>query len=109
MREGKLFTISQIEVLNAYKAVKANKGAGGVDGVKLEEFDKNRKNNLYTLWTRMSSGSYFPQQVKGRKYPRKSALEAIGTARKKGFQMKWVVTFDMVGFFDTIDHGQHNF
>ncbi|SDN34841.1 hypothetical protein SAMN05660299_02563 [Megasphaera paucivorans] len=37
--------------------------------------------------------------------PRKSALEAVGTARKRCFQMKWVVEFDIVGLFDNINHG----
>lgn len=64
MKEGKSFQISQKEVLNAYKAVKANKGTGGVDDVDIEEFEKNWKNRLYTLWNRLSSGTYSPRQVK---------------------------------------------
>ena len=64
MSEGKSFQISQNQVLTAYKLVKANHGAGGVDGVTFEEYGKNLKNNLYKLWNRMSSGSYFPQPVR---------------------------------------------
>lgn len=65
MKEGKSFQITQNEVLSAYKAVKANKGAGGVDRADFEMFEKNGKNRLYTLWNRMSSGTYFPKPVRG--------------------------------------------
>ena len=58
---GKSFDISKWEVWEAYRQVKANRGAPGVDGVTLEEFDKDLKNNLYKIWNRMSSGSYFPR------------------------------------------------
>ena len=51
-------------VWEAYKRVKANKGSSGVDGESLEVFEKDLKNNLYRLWNRMSSGSYFPPPVK---------------------------------------------
>jgi len=44
--------------------VKANRGSSGIDGVELEEYDKNLPSNLYKLWNRMSSGSYFPRSVK---------------------------------------------
>ena len=60
---GKSFDISKWEVWEAYRQVKANRGAPGVDGVTLEEFDKDLKNNLYKIWNRMSSGSYFPPPV----------------------------------------------
>jgi len=62
---GKPFDISKWEVLDAWKKVKANKGAPGVDGMTLGEFEKDLKGNLYKVWNRMSSGSYFPPQVKG--------------------------------------------
>ena len=48
----------------AYKAVKSNKGAAGVDGQNIEEFDKNIGKNLYKIWNRMSSGTYFPKAVR---------------------------------------------
>ncbi len=60
---GKSFDISKWEVWEAYRRVKANRGAPGVDGVTLEEFEKDLKNNLYKIWNRMSSGSYFPPPV----------------------------------------------
>ncbi|MGI5143550.1 hypothetical protein [Streptomyces sp. CA-106110] len=60
---GKPFEISKRAVWEAYKKVKANKGASGVDGVSIEEFEKDLKGNLYKIWNRMSSGSYFPPPV----------------------------------------------
>ena len=72
MRQEKPFEISQQEVLGAYKKVKANRGAPGIDGVDFEEYEKDLKNNLYKLWNRMSSGSYFPQAVRGVSIPKKS-------------------------------------
>ena len=65
MNEGKPFEISRYQVQDAYKRVKANRGAGGTDGVDFAEFETDLKNNLYKIWNRMSSGSYFPTAVKG--------------------------------------------
>ena len=59
-------------VWNAYLVVKANKGAGGVDGIELEEFEKDLKKNLYKIWNRMCSGSYFPPAVKTVTIPKKN-------------------------------------
>ena len=64
MSKAKPFSISKQEVWEAYKRVKANKGGAGVDGVSIEEFEKDLGNNLYKLWNRMSSGSYFPPPVR---------------------------------------------
>ena len=64
MIKTKSFVISKSVVWEAYKRVKANKGSSGVDGETLEVFEKDLKNNLYRLWNRMSSGSYFPPPVK---------------------------------------------
>jgi len=47
-------------VWEAYKRVKSNKGSAGIDDQSIEEFERDLKNNLYKLWNRMSSGSYFP-------------------------------------------------
>lgn len=58
--EAKPFSISKREVSVAYKQVKANKGAAGVDGQSIADFEKKLGDNLYKLWNRMSSGSYFP-------------------------------------------------
>lgn len=60
----KSFVIPKQLVWEAYRRVVANKGAAGVDGQSLEDFDKDLENNLYRIWNRMSSGSYFPPPVK---------------------------------------------
>jgi len=77
MKEGKSFCITKTEVLEAYKRVKANKGAGGIDGIELEEFERNWKNNLYKLWNRMSSGSYFPKAVRGVEIPKRDGNKRL--------------------------------
>jgi RNA-directed DNA polymerase len=67
---GKPFDISKWEVQDAWEKVKANKGAPGVDGVTLAKFEKDLKGNLYKIWNRMSSGSYFPPPVKAVEIPK---------------------------------------
>ena len=61
----KPYQISKHLVWEAYQKVKANKGAAGVDGESLQAFEAKLKDNLYKLWNRLSSGSYFPPSVKG--------------------------------------------
>jgi retron-type reverse transcriptase len=137
--KAKPFCISKQEVLDAFKRVKSNRGAAGVDEQSIEEFDRDMKNNLYKLWNRMSSGSYFPPPVlrveipKGgggtrplgiptvadriaqmvvktrlepelEKYfhadsygyrPGKSAVEAVGIARKRCWRYDWVLEWTL--------------
>ena len=69
---GKPFDISKQEVWRAYQKVKANKGAPGVDDCSVEAFEKDLKNNLYKIWNRMSSGSYFPPPVRAVEIPKPS-------------------------------------
>jgi RNA-directed DNA polymerase len=64
MGKAKSYDISKKIVWEAYKRVKANRGAAGVDGQSLAEFEKDLKRNLYKVWNRMSSGSYFPSPVR---------------------------------------------
>ena len=68
----KPFDIPKSMVWEAYQRVKANKGAAGVDGQSVEQFGQDEKNNLYRLWNRMSSGSYFPPPVKAVEIPKAS-------------------------------------
>jgi RNA-directed DNA polymerase len=68
--EDKPFHISKQLVWEAYKRVKANKGAAGVDKQSIEEFEKDLKNNLYKIWNRMSSGTYFPPPVRAVEIPK---------------------------------------
>ena len=64
MREAKPYSISKQVVWEAYKRVKANKGAAGVDEESIADFEVNLRGNLYKIWNRMSSGSYFPPPVR---------------------------------------------
>src|ERR1043165_1826959 len=64
MAEVKPYTISKQVVWEAYQKVKANNGAAGVDGQSIEAFETDLKNNLYKIWNRLSSGSYFPPPVR---------------------------------------------
>ena len=148
MEQAKPFCITKRQVWEAYKRVKANKGAAGVDGQTLEAFEQDLEGNLYKLWNRLASGSYFPPPVlrveipKGdgrmrplgiptvadriaqtvvKQYlepelekhfhpdsygyrPGKSALDAVGMARKRCWQSDWVLDLDIKGFFDNLDH-----
>ncbi|RZL07685.1 MAG: hypothetical protein EOO89_22695 [Pedobacter sp.] len=56
--------ITRVMVWQAYKKVRANKGSGGIDNMSWEWLDNNLKSELYKLWNRLSSGSYFPKPVK---------------------------------------------
>lgn len=64
MSEAKPYVIPKQLVWEAYQRVKANRGAAGVDGESLAAFEKDLKGNLYKIWNRMSSGSYFPPPVR---------------------------------------------
>ena len=68
--QDKPFVIDKMTVWEAYRRVKANKGAAGVDGQSIEEFEQDLKGNLYRIWNRMSSGSYFPPPVKAVEIPK---------------------------------------
>ncbi len=68
---AKPFDISKWAVWDAYKKVKANQGAAGVDGESIAEFERNLKGNLYKIWNRLSSGSYFPPPVRAVEIPKR--------------------------------------
>jgi len=148
LKQAKPFCITKRQVWEAYKRVKANKGAAGVDGQTIEKFDEDLENNLYKLWNRLTSGSYFPPTVLRVEIPKsdggvrplgiptiadriaqmvvknqlepelekhfhtdsygyrpgKSALDAVGQARKRCWKYGWVLDLDIKGFFNTIDH-----
>lgn len=72
---AKPFDISKRLVWHAWQLVRANRGAAGVDEESLESFERNLKSNLYRLWNRMSSGSYFPLPVRQVMIPKKSGGE----------------------------------
>src|SRR5271165_5917636 len=79
MKSAKSFVIAKREVWEAYQQVKANRGAAGIDEETIAMFDQNLSRNLYKLWNRMSSGSYFPPPVKQVEIPK-----AKGGTRKLG-------------------------
>jgi len=62
--QTKSFEIPKELAIEAYRRVKANKGCAGVDDQSIHDFDQDLKNNLYKLWNRLSSGSYYPSPVK---------------------------------------------
>lgn len=68
----KPFVISKAIVWEAFKRVKANRGGSGVDNESVEAFESNIGDNLYKLWNRMGSGSYFPPPVKAVPIPKKN-------------------------------------
>ena len=70
MSKAKPFEISKWEVWEAYQKVRANQGAAGVDGVSIEVFEQDLQGNLYRIWNRMSSGTYFPPPVKAVAIPK---------------------------------------
>jgi RNA-directed DNA polymerase len=133
------FAISKKIVWQAYLRVKASKGGAGIDAVSIAEFERDLKNNLYKIWNRMSSGTYFPPPVRtvlipksnggvralgiptvGDRVaqtvvkiyleplveptfhpdsygyrPRKSAHDAVETARQRCWRYNWVIDLDI--------------
>ena len=79
MTSTKPFVIAKREVWEAYQQVKANRGSAGIDEETIAMFEQNLSRNLYKLWNRMSSGSYFPPPVKQVEIPK-----AKGGTRKLG-------------------------
>jgi RNA-directed DNA polymerase len=145
---NKPFSISKQIVYAAWREVKGNKGSAGIDGISTKEYEQYLSKNLYKLWNRMSSGTYYPQPVRLVEIPKKnggkrplgiptvndriaqnvvvlhinerldkefhtdsyayrskrSAIDAIATARQRCWKYDWVLDMDISKFFDTIDH-----
>ena len=77
METTKPFNIPKKLFVQAFKLVKANGGSAGIDRESIEDFEKNLKDNLYKLWNRMSSGSYFPPPVMAIPIPKKTGGERL--------------------------------
>jgi RNA-directed DNA polymerase len=77
LEKTKPFNIPKKLFVQAYKLVKANAGAAGVDQETIADFERNLQDNLYKLWNRMASGSYFPPPVRAVPIPKKSGGERI--------------------------------
>lgn len=98
MRETKPFSISKKAVKIAYERVKANKGTYGVDEQSIKDFERNLNNNLFKIWNRMSSGSYFPQPVKAVAIPKKNGgtrILGIPTVEDRIAQMVAKLYFEL--------------
>jgi RNA-directed DNA polymerase len=107
---GKPFSIDKKLVYEAYKVVKANAGAAGVDGQTIAQFDADLRGNLYKLWNRMSSGSYFPLPVRAVAIPKKSGgqrLLGVPTVADRVAQMvvKRVIEADLEAVFLADSYG----
>ena len=76
---GKPFQIPKQEVWEAWLKVQGQQGRAGVDGESIADFEEDLKGNLYKIWNRMSSGTYFPPPVKAVEIPR-----AMGGTRMLG-------------------------
>jgi group II intron reverse transcriptase/maturase len=72
LEKTRVFNISKHQVVEAFRLVKVNAGSAGIDGQSISEFESNLKKNLYKIWNRMSSGSYFPPPVMAVEIPKKS-------------------------------------
>ena len=75
--KGKSYVIPKRLVWDAWLKVKDNGGAAGADGVTIEQFGEDLSGNLYRLWNRMSSGSYFPGPVRAVEIPKKGKQDGI--------------------------------
>lgn len=73
----KSFDISKQAVWDAWLRVKANKGAAGVDEQAVTEFERDLSGNLYKLWNRLSSGSYFPSPVREVRIPKRDGSPRV--------------------------------
>ena len=107
---GKPFDIEKKRVYEAYKAVKSNGGAAGVDGQTIEQFEADLKNNLYNIWNRMSSGTYFPPPVRAVPIPKKTGgqrIFGVPTVADRVAQMvvKQVIEPDLDAVFLTDSYG----
>jgi RNA-directed DNA polymerase len=85
----KPYEISRKLVWKAYQQVKANRGAAGIDNETIQAYEKDLKDNLYKLWNRMSSGSYFPPPVKGVEIPKKTGGRFMSIEMTLFFEKKY--------------------
>ena len=77
--KAKPLPISREMVWEAFRKVKSNKGSAGIDRINLQKYEENLSGNLYKLWNRLASGSYFPPAVK-----EKEIKKDDGKVRKLG-------------------------
>lgn len=104
MSTEKSFEISRWAVKDAYKRVRANKGAAGVDGQTIKEFEQDLENNLYKIWNRMSSGSYFPPAVLGVEIPKEGGTRQLGVPSVSDRVAQTVVKMELEPALEDIFH-----
>lgn len=102
---NKPFVISKRLVWEAYERVKVNKGAAGVDGCSIEDFEKDLKGNLYKIWNRMSSGTYFPPPVKAVEIPKPGGTRILGVPTVADRIAQTVVALTLEPRTESIFHG----
>jgi group II intron reverse transcriptase/maturase len=104
-RTVKPFGIPKRGVLEAYKRVKSNRGAAGIDDQSIQMFEANLKDNLYRVWNRMSSGSYFPPAVKLVEIPKKNGgVRALGIPTVEDRIAQTVVKQSIEGRLEQLFH-----
>ena len=105
--EDKPFAIPKQLVWEAWKRVKANKGAAGVDGQSVEEFEADLRNNLYKIWNRMSSGTYFPPPVRAVEIPKPhgGGTRVLGVPTVADRIAQTVVALQLLPRMESIFHG----
>ena len=104
-RRGKAYEIPKQLVWQAYQRVKTNRGAAGVDGQSLAAFEDDLKDNLYKIWNRMSSGSYFPPPVKLVEIPKASGgKRPLGIPTVSDRIAQTVVTMVLEGCVEPVFH-----
>jgi len=103
----KSFDISKRLVWEAYKSVKANQGAAGVDGQSVEAFEADLQNNLYKIWNRMSSGTYFPPPVRAVEIPKPhgGGTRVLGVPTVADRIAQTVVALQLLPRMESIFHG----
>lgn len=97
MEETKPFKISKQIVKISFERVRANKGTYGIDEQSITDFEINLKDNLYKIWNRMSSGTYFPKPVKAVAIPKKNGgtrILGIPTVEDRVAQMVAKIYFE---------------
>jgi group II intron reverse transcriptase/maturase len=109
-KSAKSFEISKHVVLEAYQRVKANRGAAGIDNESIAMFEANLKGNLYRIWNRMSSGSYFPPAVRQVEIAKKNGgtrILGVPTVADRVAQMvaKLYVEPQLEGLFHSDSYG----